>query len=298
MARHPFGGSLSDWAIVPDSSNLAVLTGGATITAWNAQTAGTQYTDLATSSSGSGATDHVTSSDGTDGLTTGQIPQFWGPDGVWILWISINSGPRSMLTSTDLGAAVDGQSSAVGGAINQVNAFAATLGQDNGIATLDESGVLAADQRRPFTLAEATDVDVTGADDGDLLVYDAASSKWLPRAFPGPWMAMSSYGSGIGPFAVTPAWRMVEKDVVQLVGRVQKTTTGGTFATGTVLCVLPTDAWPASAKYRTVGAQSNTNGESVRIDINPSGNVTAVWSNSAYAPTWIALDGSIYDLGL
>lgn len=299
MARHPFGGSLSDWAIVPDGSGLAVLTGGAEITAWNAQTAGTQYTDLATTAEGDAPDDHVTSSDGTDGLTVGQIPQFWGPDGVWVLWVSINGGPRVEMTSTDLGAAVDLQAGTVAGAISQVNTFAATLGVDNGIATLDDTGVLAAGQRRPFTLAEATDVDLSGVADGDMLVYDETTGMWVAMSFPGPWTSVTSFGAGIGEFAVTPAWRMVEKDVVQLVGRVQKTTVGATFSSGTVLCTLQGDAWPASTKYHTVAASANdTNGDSVRIDIGPDGTVTARWANPAYAPSWISFDGTVYDLGL
>jgi hypothetical protein len=302
MARHPFGGGLSDWAIIPDASGLAVLTGGAIITLWSLPTGGTQYTDLTDVSSS--AIESVTSSDGTDGLTTGQIPAFYGPDGVWVMWAAINdpgdgSAPRQQMCSTDLGAQVNAQATAAGTLQSSVNSFNALLGADSGIATLGDDGVLTADQRPAFTLAEATDVDTAGAQDGDLLSYDGTAAKWVPlsvSAAPG-WTDLTTYGTNITMYQIQPAYRFLYPGTVQLVGRFTRTT--GSFASGAVLCTLPAEARPPNILYL-VSAANRVAGQGVSVDIqiNPDGTLVALWASSSYVPTWIGIDGLIFDVGV
>ncbi|NYV72994.1 SGNH/GDSL hydrolase family protein [Streptomyces sp. UH6] len=108
--RYLFGG-IADYVIAPGEANVATLTAGVTVTAWDAATGGTQHTDLL----------------GADGvspilggaLTTdddGAIPEFFGPDGVSSLYLDANggSGPRRRTLTTDLtGALSDASSDAI-----------------------------------------------------------------------------------------------------------------------------------------------------------------------------------------
>jgi hypothetical protein len=301
MARHPFGGGLSDWAIIPDTSGLAVLTGGAIVTLWSLPTGGTQYTDL--TDAASVAITSVTSSDGTDGLTTGQVPQFYGPDGVWVMWAAINdpgdgSAPRQQMCSTDIGAQVDAQVTAAGVLQTSVNSFGALLGADSGIATLGDDGILSPDQRPPFTLADASDVDVSGASDGDGLVYDGDSSKWVPQsasALPG-WTTITSLASGVAAYQVVPQYRFLTADTIQLVGRFTKVS--GTFARGATVFTLPAEARPAQIKY-VIGAANviASHGAFARFAINPDGTAVISWDDTGYQPAWVGIDGILYDVG-
>jgi len=301
MARHPFGGGLSDWAIVPDTSGLAVLTAGASITLWNMPTGGTRYTDL--TNAASGAIDTVVSSDGTDGLMLGQIPQFYGPDGVWVMWAAINdpgdgSAVRQQICSTDIGAQVDAQASNAATLQSSISDFNAKLGAANGIATLGEDGMLNENQRPAFTLADADDVDVSGVADGDVLAYNATTSKWEPTpagALPN-WTDITTFASGVIAYQVQPAYRFLLADTVQLVGRFSKTSGG--FASGATLCTLPAEARPTSPKFLVASANlvsGKADYTQLRIDTN--GNVTVQWAASSYAPTWCGIDAVVYDLG-
>lgn len=102
MARHLFGG-VADYAISVGPDNAATLQPNTSVTVWNQVNGGTQYADL-------------TDVDGTtpieDGVLTtnavGAIPEFYGPDGVAVLYLDANSGsgPRRATVATDLGADV------------------------------------------------------------------------------------------------------------------------------------------------------------------------------------------------
>lgn len=101
--RYNFGGGIADWSFttadVSGTNDLAQLSGGVAITFWNAETGGTQYTDLL---DGAGTpVSSITSSDGTDGRSLGQIPPFSGPDGVTTMWASAVGGPRALLVTGD-----------------------------------------------------------------------------------------------------------------------------------------------------------------------------------------------------
>lgn len=104
MTRHLFGGTIADWTVQPvdgvdGEDDIAQFVGGATITAWNAESGGTQYTDLLDESDT--AVDHVTTSDGTDGRSVGTIPPFQGPDDIWAMWLSADGGPRLLSFTSD-----------------------------------------------------------------------------------------------------------------------------------------------------------------------------------------------------
>lgn len=101
MSRMLFGGGIADWAFAADTNNAAILQGNITITFWNQQTGGARFTDLTTVNGD--PINQVTSSTGADGLSVGQIPQFYGPDGVFSMWASANNGPRAEITAVNLG---------------------------------------------------------------------------------------------------------------------------------------------------------------------------------------------------
>jgi hypothetical protein len=103
MARHMFGGGIADWVFDEDAENRPVLQGGAVLTFWNAQSGGSQYTDLALDVDGNTPATEITSSLGGAELRVGQIPVFYGPDGVTRMWASADGGERGLMVAADLG---------------------------------------------------------------------------------------------------------------------------------------------------------------------------------------------------
>jgi hypothetical protein len=113
--RHLFGGGITDLIltevdsvdIVGDDDNaddMAQLTQNATVTFFNAQTGGSQYTDLRMPGAPDTVVDHVMTADGTGTLPLGAIPQVFGPEGVWLLWASADGGNRSLMVTSDVAA--------------------------------------------------------------------------------------------------------------------------------------------------------------------------------------------------
>ena len=108
MARYPFCGDLASLVVTRDgTTNVLSVVGGETITAWNAHTGGTQYTNLASDAGGTTVFDHVVVDDGTGTWGKGVIPQFWGPDTVPTLWLQAGSSPRVLVGTASPQAAVD-----------------------------------------------------------------------------------------------------------------------------------------------------------------------------------------------
>ncbi|ATO14696.1 hypothetical protein CO540_13360 [Micromonospora sp. WMMA2032] len=100
MARYWFGGGIADWTFTTQDAvdgfdDIAQIVSGVQVTVYNAETGGTQVTDLL-DADGIAATT-ITSSDGSDGRAAGTIPPFQGPDGVTELWASAGGGPRALL---------------------------------------------------------------------------------------------------------------------------------------------------------------------------------------------------------
>lgn len=104
--RYPFGGGIADWtfgaATVSGTPDLAQLAGGVTVTFWDAQTGGTQYTDLLDLDGNPIVA--VVSSSGDSDTTVGQIPQFLGPDEVRSMWAQAGTGPRALMVTTSTNA--------------------------------------------------------------------------------------------------------------------------------------------------------------------------------------------------
>ena len=92
--RRKFGGSAPDFAITISGTavNIAPST---VITFWTALTGGSQYTDL--QNTGGGAITSVT----TD--TAGELPEFFGPSGVWKMAADGGGGTRRWVLASDSG---------------------------------------------------------------------------------------------------------------------------------------------------------------------------------------------------
>lgn len=161
MARNSFGGEISAWTFVIGDDNVAEVLGGAEIKFFDSQTAGAQYTDLSTTSDGTGATQTIISSDGSGSLALGQIPQFWGPDGVFFMWAEANGGPRALILANDLPAQVQEAVTNAASAVSGLATHAAALNPHN------------------TKLDDLVDVNAPTPLDGQLLAWDSATSRWV-----------------------------------------------------------------------------------------------------------------------
>ncbi len=97
--RHRFGGDMASWAFSIGELNDINLQPNATVTFWDAQTGGTQYTDLRASD----AVTPVTSVTTGAGNSAGLIPVFYGPSGIAVMWAQSGVGPRALIAANDLG---------------------------------------------------------------------------------------------------------------------------------------------------------------------------------------------------
>lgn len=164
MTRHLFGGTIVDWTFTVGAENVATLA-SATVTFWNAQAGGTQYTDLASDITGTSTFDHVTSSDGTDGQVIGTISPFYGPDEVWAMWAAANNGPRLLVLAADVPQFVASN-------LQQLASLSSALTQH-----------LAAVNPHATKLEDLADW-LSGASptDGQVPVWSASGAKWAPGA--------------------------------------------------------------------------------------------------------------------
>ena len=291
MTRHLFGAGPASWTFNNTGSGTPMV-GGAIVQAFNAQVGGTQYTDLSLDPDGSLIVDHVTSSDASDGLQLGQIPPFYGPDGVYAMWLSANGGPRVYTVASDLGDSVLNNAGAIQSAQDDLDALEDTLGQPNGIATLGADGKLNPSQRwtPQFSIANASDASVSGAQNGDLLVYNSSSSKWELN-HETSWQTLT-LASGYTAFTTTPRYRKSRDGrFLYLTGQLQKTAGGG-ISSGSTVCTLPVGFRPTVGQSIPAPAQLNTY-TSVRADFHTDGTVVIFMG---YSPTWVGFDGLVVAL--
>lgn len=103
MARMQFGGGPEDIYLYEDEESDLRAGGGFNALFFDGpDESDTPITDLL-DENGNPAT-YITTSDGSDDRAAGQLPLFWGPNGVYEMWGSINSSPRQLFTSSNLGS--------------------------------------------------------------------------------------------------------------------------------------------------------------------------------------------------
>lgn len=116
MARHWFGGGVSDWFFTVTEGGLPQLSSGESRSVYLTRTGGNPVVDLLDASDG--PMSQVTSGDG-EAYPLGKVPPFRGPDaigGVEVtdLWVDDGTGQRTQLVATDLAASVTDLAGRVG----------------------------------------------------------------------------------------------------------------------------------------------------------------------------------------
>lgn len=94
MARYRFGRGIADYVVQP-TDGLWGIAPNVTVTFWDSQTEGTQYTDLL--DAGSTPITEIT----TD--ANGAVPTFFGPDGVTGMWAEAGGGARAWMEAHETG---------------------------------------------------------------------------------------------------------------------------------------------------------------------------------------------------
>jgi hypothetical protein len=158
MARHPFGGSISDYAVTDVGAGAVGFVAGATVLFYTAVSGGTQITDLSTDSAG------VTPVTGTTTDASGAVIEVYGPDGTRGMWASANGGTRVYMAARDVPDSV--------------------TAAESGLSTL--SGTLSAHTAavNPHGTAfpDLVDTDASARADGFVIAYDgtAGKNKYIP----------------------------------------------------------------------------------------------------------------------
>lgn len=283
--RHPFGGGLSEWAMTPGASSYAYVSPGAEVRAYNAPTGGVRVTDLSMDPDGVNVVGAVTAD------ANGQIPVFYGPDGITALWLSANNGPRTKAITSDGGARLDAAAAVLTAASAQQSDLEATEGDPNGIATLGADGTLPAGQAPPYSLVGSDDVNADGAAGGDRLV--SQGGIWVPShssasPYPTEWMALPLL-SGNSPLDSIPAYRFIDPTTVQLRGAFTKNT--GSYDYGNTICNLADEITPSVSWY----LQGSTGAADVPMIVGVlSGGQIQLYPYVAQSNT-VSLDGLMYD---
>lgn len=163
MTRLMFGAGVADWAFATNGEGLAEPLGGVVVKCYPTETSADQCVDLQ-DLAGNTITQVVTS-DGTDGRMIGSIPPFWGPDGVFELWASADSGPRAALLPVNLG-------SHLGPVRAQLDAHLSSINPNPHLTTL-------------ATLEDVDEASIAAAVDGQIPVYQASSGLWVAQTVAG-----------------------------------------------------------------------------------------------------------------
>ena len=284
MARHPFCGGASDWAMTEADGLIPTPTAGATVTAWDSITGGAQIVDLSINSDGSSPIDHVSSSDGTDGLMLGQVPMFYGPDNVWEVWIQADDGPRVRVPTVDVGASIAGVESDISDVAADLAAFVATKGANSGLASLDSSGLLAAAQRPTVSMTSLTDVNLTGLTDKDMLKWDTGTSRWVVVGTAVSWTTLSVSGTGIS--NATAKCRLIPV-TQQVEFQFRADATSG--SNNQNVCTLPVGMRPTNALSFPI-ATNNSTSNTGRVDILSTGVVNTQVTLASGSPPLIRVN--------
>lgn len=194
MSRLQFGGGPEDVYLVPDANGNLHEGPGAVVQFYSAETGSNPITDLLDRNSSPITT--VTTSTGSDGRVPGQIPPFFGPDGVFEMWASAAGSPRFLMQASNLGSYLGPVKDQFTQHAAQPNAHGTKLQDLLNVATAAGS-----------------------ATDGQALIYQASSSTWIPGS--------ASASSAPGNMATT--------DTTQTISGVKTfsgamTTTGGNTA--------------------------------------------------------------------
>lgn len=171
--RYLYGGGVADWTFVPDGVDVTVedLTGqkavvvkGVSLTFWSDETAGEQYADLTDINGNPIST--VTVEDGTGTRALGQVPPFYGPDEITEMWAQAGTGPRTLMSGR------------LGLVLQEVQQQAATT-------AAQLAPHLGASNPHSTATGDLVDVDPAPPGDGQILVFDADTGRYVPTSATG-----------------------------------------------------------------------------------------------------------------
>ncbi|RKR92761.1 hypothetical protein BDK92_7241 [Micromonospora pisi] len=219
MARFQFGGGIADWTFaaidnVDGEDEIVGLAGGVVVTFWNAETGGAQLTDLL-DSDGTTPIVSVVSSLGGDGRGVGQIPTFFGPDGLDRLWAQGDDGPRVLMSAVGIGSVddLDGRFVTTELYIEQGTVLVgASAGVPTPVSVGSDGQVLTADSAQPsgvrWTSPAGTNGNVLYWSGSDYVPtgLKAAVDPEVPRIFIGPVDPASVTGVVLSPIDWHDTW--------------------------------------------------------------------------------------------
>jgi len=223
--------------------------GGAIIKAYSAFLGGTQYTDLSMDQAGTQIVSQIVASDGTDGLMLGQIPQFYGPDGVWEVWLSANNGPRVRAQALDTADLVQGALDSIADVqdtLDQAEADHASIGANNGIAQLDGSGKLKSSQRPTYNLSGLGDATITSPQTGDMLRWNG--SKWVnasPTVVTTGFTAASGWSVSFSSAVIQGVFVMLHLEINRTGSAITPSASGNITGEPPILSAVPSSILPA-----------------------------------------------------
>lgn len=170
MARYLFGGGIADWVFdaltIGTDDNIPQTQGSETVTFYNGSDPGaTQYVDLLDLNLD--PISSVTSSDGLDGRDHGQVPPFWGPDGVGEMWAQAGPSGARVLVTAAMGSQVVALLDDVAALDSQLTAH------------------LSASNPHAMATVHLTDVDSATPLDGQVLVWEQSVEKYVPTTVSG-----------------------------------------------------------------------------------------------------------------
>jgi hypothetical protein len=99
--RHPFGGSIADYAVTDGGGGAVTLAPGVPVLFYTAPIGGSQITDLTSDQAGTNPTTGTVTGDGTGGTASGQILTVYGPEDVLGMWASAAGGTRVFVLAQD-----------------------------------------------------------------------------------------------------------------------------------------------------------------------------------------------------
>jgi hypothetical protein len=153
MARHPFGGSIADYAVTDVGAGAVGFVAGATVLFYTAVTGGSQIVDLSTDSGG------VTPVTGTTTDASGGVIEVYGPDGIRGMWASANGGTRVLMAARDTADSVTALESSLSTLQGSVSAHTAAVNPHG------------------TSFPDLLDTDASARANGFVVAWDSASNK-------------------------------------------------------------------------------------------------------------------------
>jgi hypothetical protein len=154
MVYYRYGGQIDTYTIEAGALDVATLVSGATLKFFDAQTGGSQYSDISPNADGSFPVSTITTLDGTGGTSLGNWPVFYAPRPT--MWVEANAGPR-----------VEVMSNGVADEVVIALAHVAATGNPHGTQIDDLVGV-----------------DIASPSNAQVIRYDSGSGTWKNGAAP------------------------------------------------------------------------------------------------------------------